>query len=56
LVDTKGVSANNVKVVTERRIVYLMGILNREEAGLATEAARATSGVEKVVRLFEYRD
>ncbi len=56
LVDTKGVSANNVKVVSERRVVYLMGILNREEANLATEAARATSGVEKVVRLFEYRD
>ncbi len=56
LVDTKGVSANNVKVVTERRIVFLMGILNKEEANLATEAARATPGVEKVVRLFEYRD
>jgi osmotically-inducible protein OsmY len=56
LVDTKGVSANNVKVITERRIVYLMGILNKEEATLATEAARATTGVEKVVRLFEYRE
>ena len=56
LIDTKGVSANNVKVVSERRIVYLMGILSREEATLASDAARATTGVEKVVRLFEYRD
>jgi osmotically-inducible protein OsmY len=56
LVNTKGVSANNVKVITERRIVFLMGILSREEAGLASEAARLTNGVEKVVRLFEYRE
>ncbi len=56
LVDAKGVSANHVKVVSERKIVYLMGILNRGEAEIATEVARTTSGVTRVVRLFEYRD
>jgi osmotically-inducible protein OsmY len=54
LVDTKGVSANHIKVVTERGIVHLLGILNRAEADVATEVARTTSGVQRVVRLFEY--
>lgn len=44
----------HVKVVTEARVVYLMGLVTTEEAEEATEIARATSGVQKVVRLFEY--
>jgi osmotically-inducible protein OsmY len=48
--------APNVKVVTERGIVYLMGILTPEEADTATNAARTISGVQKVVRLFEKHD
>jgi osmotically-inducible protein OsmY len=45
-----------VKVVTENSIVYLMGLLKKQEAQDATEIARTTSGVQKVVRLFEYID
>ncbi|RME34941.1 MAG: BON domain-containing protein [Gammaproteobacteria bacterium] len=45
-----------VKVVTERGIVYLMGIVTREEGEKATEAARHVGGVQKVVKLFEYLD
>jgi osmotically-inducible protein OsmY len=48
--------APNVKVVTERGIVYLMGILKPEEAEAATNIARTVSGVQKVVRLFEQYD
>lgn len=49
--------APNVKVVTERGIVYLMGILTPVEANAATNIARTVSGVQKVVRLFEsYED
>ncbi len=45
---------NHVKVVTEAGVVYLMGLVTREEADAAAEAARSTSGVQKVVRVFEY--
>jgi osmotically-inducible protein OsmY len=47
-------SPNDVKVVTEGGVVYLMGLVTRKEADDATEAARSTGGVRKVVRVFEY--
>jgi osmotically-inducible protein OsmY len=47
-------SANDVKVVTEGGVVYLLGLVTRKEADDATELARSTSGVKKVVRVFEY--
>lgn len=53
LVDEKQVSAHHVKVVTERGIVYLMGILNDKEAQVAVTIARTTSGVRKVVNVIE---
>ncbi|MBI4006468.1 MAG: BON domain-containing protein [Gammaproteobacteria bacterium] len=45
-----------VKVVTEKGVVYLMGLLTRAEADRATEATRQTGGVQKVVKLFQYPD
>lgn len=53
-VDAAQFAANHVKVVTEAGTVYLMGLVTREEADKATEIARTTSGVRKVVRVFEY--
>jgi len=53
LLDTKDLNVNAFKVVTERGIVYLMGRVTQREADRATEVARATSGVQKVVRVFE---
>ncbi len=47
-------SPNDVKVVSEAGVVYLMGLVTRKEADDATEAARSTGGVQKVVRVFEY--
>ncbi len=44
----------HVKVVTEAGVVYLMGLLTHAEADAATEVARSTNGVIKVVKLFEY--
>jgi osmotically-inducible protein OsmY len=44
----------HVKVVTERGTVYLMGLVTRREADDATQIARTTSGVKRVVRVFEY--
>lgn len=46
----------HVKVVTETSVVYLMGLLTHAEADAAAEVASLTSGVTKVVKLFEYID
>ena len=47
-------SINHVKVVTEAGSVFLLGIVTREEGDAATELARTTSGVSRVVKVFEY--
>jgi osmotically-inducible protein OsmY len=52
-VEANRFSATHVKVVTERGIVYLMGLVTRAEADAASELAATTSGVVRVVRLFE---
>jgi osmotically-inducible protein OsmY len=46
---------NAVKVVTERAVVYLMGIVSRQEGTAAGEIAASTEGVARVVKVFEYR-
>ena len=46
---------NAVKVVTERGVVYLLGIVTRPEGDSAGETAATTEGVLKVVKVFEYR-
>lgn len=48
------VRPTDIKVVTEASVVYLLGLVTREEADAATEIARGTGGVQKVVRVFEY--
>ena len=47
-------SINHVKVVTEAGTAYLLGIVTRDEGDAATELARTTSGVSRVVKVFEY--
>jgi osmotically-inducible protein OsmY len=46
--------ANHVKVITENSVVYLMGYVTQKEADAAVEIARNTSGVTRVVKVFEY--
>lgn len=53
-VDDQSFAANHVKVVTEAGTVFLMGIVTRPEADAATEVARTSSGVQRVVRVFEF--
>ncbi|KQU82357.1 transporter [Variovorax sp. Root318D1] len=53
LLDAKDIFANSFKVVTERGVVYLMGIATRRETERATDIARGVSGVQKVVRVVE---
>ncbi|WP_428604311.1 BON domain-containing protein [Sedimenticola sp.] len=43
-----------VKVITEKGVVYLMGMVTPEEAAAVVEKIRYLSGVKKVVKVFEY--
>lgn len=45
---------NHVKIVTENAVVYLMGMVTRQEGDNAAQIASQTSGVAKVVKVFEY--
>lgn len=43
-----------VKVITEDGEVFLLGLVTREQADIATDVARNISGVKQVIRAFEY--
>jgi osmotically-inducible protein OsmY len=53
IIDEKDLYVGAFKVVTERGVVYLMGRVTQHEADKATQLARTTSGVQRVVRIFE---
>ncbi|MGL4317945.1 MAG: BON domain-containing protein [Pseudomonas sp.] len=55
LADSKVPSAR-VKVVTENGIVYLLGLVTHAEGASATNVVQGASGVQKVVKLFQYTD
>ena len=44
----------HVKVVTEANTVYLMGLVTQAEGDAAVDITRSTSGVNRVVKVFEY--
>ena len=52
----KRFSPNHVKVTTEMAIVYLMGLVSKDEAAAAAEIAAGTPGVKRVVKVFEYTE
>lgn len=54
LLASNDVDATKVKVLTENGTVYLMGILQADEADAAVDLARETEGVARVVRVFSY--
>ena len=54
LAGTEGVPWNSIKVTTEARIVFLLGVVTEAEGNKATEAVRTVGGVNKVVKVFDY--
>lgn len=50
------IPGSRIKVVTENGIVYLLGLVTRDEANRATNLVQGVSGVQKIVKLFEYID
>ena len=53
LIDAPDLFSNAYKVVTERGTTFLMGRVTQREADRATNLVRSTSGVQKVVRIFD---
>lgn len=54
LINTKDVPSRTISVTTERGVVYLQGLVTKEEGDLAARAASTVPGVNKVVKLFQY--
>lgn len=54
LAESSPALAKHVKVVTERSVVYLMGLVTSDEGSTAGQIAASTSGVARVVKVFEY--
>lgn len=54
LLADKSVAGLRVKVVTENGVVYLMGLVSQREADRAIEIIRSVSGVQRIVKVFEY--
>jgi len=50
------IPGSRIKVITENGIVYMLGLLTQQEATRATNLVQSVSGVQKIVKLFEYID
>jgi osmotically-inducible protein OsmY len=56
MLNSTQVNSTRVKVITERAVVYLLGVVSEENADGATDVARRVQGVERVIRLFEVKE
>jgi osmotically-inducible protein OsmY len=54
LVEMNTISAASFKVVTENGTVFLMGRVTQREGDVATDVTKSVTGVQRVVKLFEY--
>ncbi len=54
LLATKSLNSSQIKIVTENNTVFMFGQLTRGQGKTAADIASKSSGVQKVVTLFEY--
>ncbi len=52
LVRNKQVDSTNIKVITERGVVHLLGIVTPVEGETAVELAKKVSGVSRIIKVF----
>jgi len=52
----KELRGDKIKIVTENGTVYLLGLITHAEADIAKNVASTSSGVKKVVTMFDYID
>ncbi len=55
-IGTDNVVSGRIEVLVENGTVYLMGLVTQDEATRAVSAAKKTSGIKKIVKVFEYID
>ena len=56
LVGTKDIYSSSFKIVTESGVVYLMGRVSQREGDTAAASVQEVSGVQKIIKVFEYID
>jgi osmotically-inducible protein OsmY len=47
---------SRIKVITENGVVYLMGLVTHAEADWAVRIVSSASGIQRIVKVFEYID
>lgn len=50
----EGLNGLNIKVVVKNKVLYLMGIVTREEAARIVQAVQDIKGLDRIVQVFEY--
>jgi osmotically-inducible protein OsmY len=50
------IKTGSIRIITEAKTVYLMGLVSRYQADRITQIASTTRGVKAVVKVFEYVD
>lgn len=56
LVSESGLNTTQMKIVTENKIVYLFGLVTQKQGQLAADVVKNIPEVDKVVKVFEYKD
>ena len=54
MIGSRSVASGRIKVVVENGVVFLLGLVTRDEAKSAVEEVRAVYGVQKIVQAFEF--
>lgn len=54
LMTAEGVPSNSIKIVTEKGVVHMMGLVTGPEGDRAVNVARNVAGVTKVVKAFDF--
>lgn len=54
MLTNSGVPSGQVRVIAENGAIYLMGLIDQDNADNAARLARNVSGVTRVVKVFEY--
>ena len=55
ILNLKGIEPLSIKVITENAEVFLIGRVTKAQGDQLAEAARYVVGVDKVIKVFEYR-
>ncbi len=52
----KHIESSRIKVIARNGVIYLLGLVNHQEADTIVNTAKTIYGLQKIVRVFEYID